>query len=142
MKIILNLEENLKNLKRIKQKLQENELKEILEALGGYMVASVQQNFEEGGRPAKWQPLKPATIKRKKGPGILIESGNLFQGIAYEIDMKQKEVVIGPTGESLAYAMRHNYGDKGNWPIPRRQYLIIQEEDREYIESFTRAFIY
>jgi len=142
MKIILKPEENLKNLDKLKQRLQPGEIDQLLEEIGIYMEASVRRNFYQAGRPEKWQSLKPATKKRKRGPGILIESGALLEGIAHEIHTPERAVEIGPTGESLSYALRHNYGDISNRPIPQRQYLIIQEEDREYLEAFTRAYIY
>lgn len=35
-----------------------------LESFGEDIVNSVQKNFDEEGRPEKWKPLKPATIRR------------------------------------------------------------------------------
>lgn len=142
MKFILIAEEKLKNLMRLKKNLQGDELVGILGGIGVYMVSSARKNFEEGGRPKKWDKLDKETLKRKRGTKILVDSGMLSGGILSEVAPSERAVYIGPSGPSVKYARRHNYGDIGGKPIPQRQFLLMQDEDSEYIDDFIRVSIF
>lgn len=135
MKVTVRTVEKLKNLLRLKNNLSRGEISEILDAIGLYMVRSVRKNFEVGGRPA-WKALKPSTLKRKRGNKILVQSGALSLGILHSVDETDRAVYIGPSGPATKYAARHKFGDEGNYPIPERDYLLMQFEDNVYINSF------
>jgi len=118
----------------------------ILEGIGVYMVASVIQNFEAGGRPEKWQKLAPSTLAQKQKSGktlTLIESGLLKAGIMSWVE--GDSVLIGPTGPAKPYArIQAKGGETGRdhqTIIPSRDYLLLQQEDEEYIRNFIRGEI-
>lgn len=142
MKIKLISQEHLNQLMKLRKKFQGEELEALLEGLGVYEVSSVRKNFEEGGRPQKWAKLNLKTLKRKRGVKILVDSGLLAGGITYEVDTADRAVLIGPSGPSVKYARRHNYGDIGGKPIPKRQFLVMQEEDAEYVNDFIKVWIF
>ncbi len=142
MKFLLIAEEKLKNLMRLRKSLREDELAGILEGIGVYMVSSVRKNFEEGGRPARWKELKKSTLKRKKGTKILVDRGMLAGGILSEVVPTERAVYIGPSGPASKYARRHKYGDIGGEPIPQRDFLLMQDEDSEYIDDFIRVSMF
>jgi phage gpG-like protein len=82
----------------------------VLRAIGDLMVASVDRNFEAEGRPEKWAPLKPATVRRKAKAGksrILLWSGKLAASIASGVDVSNGKVTLGST---LPYARIHQQG--------------------------------
>ena len=94
-------------LKKIKRNLA-TRIPYILESIGIYMEASIIENFQQQGRPEKWCKNAPATLEKKKGNLILHESGHLEFGIRYSVDETHREVIIGPTGPALPYAViRH-----------------------------------
>lgn len=134
MKFIVTTTEKLKKLLELKKKLSPEEIVENLDAIGVYMVGSVRDNIELGGRP-KFTPLKPATLERKKGETILVESEALHLGIMHEVDEEETAVYIGPSGPSSKYAPTHNFGDEERG-IPARTFLLAHPEDDEYIKRF------
>lgn len=135
MKFIVTTIEQLKKLLELKKKLSKEEILEYLDTIGVYMESSVRKNFELGGRP-KFVPLKPATLKRKKGEAILVESGALSLGVTHEVDESEPAVYIGPSGPASKYARTHNQGDEKRG-IPERTFLLVQPEDNAYINQFT-----
>ncbi|RMG55450.1 MAG: hypothetical protein D6723_02720 [Acidobacteria bacterium] len=64
-----------------------------LDAIGRLLVDSIVTNFEKQGRPLKWKPLKPATVKRKKRhpDKILIESQTLMDSITHRVSGRRVE---------------------------------------------------
>jgi phage virion morphogenesis protein len=135
----------LTTLEKIKKNLS-TRIPHILDAIGVYMVASVNENFQEQGRPEKWQENAPATLEKKKGKLILQESGLLKLGIAYEVDESENEVHIGPSGPALPYSAIHQFGGKAGWnrlvTIPARPYLLFQESDRVWIDELVRNEVF
>ena len=67
--------------KRVTEMLQRvKNLRPALKIIGEIGLTSIQRNFEVGGRPKKWKPLAPSTIKQRrrqgKWPGqILVRRG-------------------------------------------------------------------
>lgn len=123
--------ETLKNIQE-----RAGDLKPVMGAIGEIVRASIRRNFEAGGRPDKWQPLKAATIfarmRRKHWPGkILIEkgvSGGLLGSLSYQA-FPDKVVVSA----NKKYAAIHHFGGKagrgGKANIPARPFLMVQKED-------------
>jgi len=142
MKFLIQIREELQNLTKLKKNLQASEIERILEGIGLYMVKSTRENFEEGGRPKKWKTLKKETKQRKRGTKILVENGLLSGGITFDTVLMEKAVFIGPSGPSAKYGRRHNEGDIGGEPIPKRQFLIVQTEDSEYIDDFLHVSMF
>lgn len=81
----------------------------LMRSIANVMHASVIENFMQQGRPAKWQPLKKATIKAraKKGKAgkILQVSGRLIGSINMKYDNNSAVV-----GTNIKYARIHQFG--------------------------------
>lgn len=117
----------------------------ILERAGKKMVASIQTNFTQQGRPEKWSPLKPQTLKGRRrraatidtgGKGkrrgsrrILIDTGWLISSIRYV------QFLNGvAAGTSVKQAKRQQFGypggkGRGRSKTPARPYVMLQPED-------------
>lgn len=71
-----------------------------------------------------WEPLKPATVKRKtrkngSTPPILTETGHLADSIEWKGDYEQQQVIMS---SDLPYAQVHNEGG-GPKNMPQRQFM-------------------
>ena len=91
-----------------------------LNQIGILMVASVDKNFEEQGRPQKWVSLSPMTIamrrdKDKSKIKILQDSGILRGSIAYKVAEDGSSVAVGT---NVSYGKAHQLG--GTSHIPAR----------------------
>jgi phage virion morphogenesis protein len=116
--------------------------------LGETILTSIQENFESGGRPTRWEPLAPSTIvereRKGKWPGrILVRtgvSGGLLGSISYEA-FPRKAVVSA----NKIYAAIHHFGGKagrgGKTDIPARPYMMIQDEDMDEMQAALKNYI-
>lgn len=140
MKINVFTQLELDRLKHIERTLK-GDMHDLLDGIGVYMVESVIRNFEDQGRPKKWDENSKETLKRKKGSLILHQSGLLKAGIMHQVD--GRSVVVGPSGPAVPYARIHQKGGKAGRKsarvtIPPRPYLVMQEADRAYIRREIR----
>jgi phage virion morphogenesis protein len=112
-----------------------------LDIIGETVVASVQQNFEEGGRPTRWAGLKPATWARKKSRKTLVEDKVLSGSISKQVT--GSTVVVGTNVE---YGAIHQFGGKAGRgrrvTIPARPFLLVQDEDWEEINEAMAEFLW
>ncbi|GEM_PF-6639420 len=101
---IEGLEEARRIVRAIGGKLKEP--RPALDAMGRLLVDSIVTNFEKQGRPFKWKPLKPATIKRKKRhpDKILIESQTLMDSITHRVSGRCVEHRRLSTRRAMRYA--------------------------------------
>ena len=80
-----------------------------MKIIGAMVLISVQRNFEVGGRPNKWAPLKASTLKkRKSGGGPLVVKGfaaGLLGSIHSETTPSSATV-----GTDKIYAAVHQFG--------------------------------
>jgi phage gpG-like protein len=85
--------------------IKESDWKSINEEIGNVALDAVRQNFIEGGRPDKWQPLKSGE------PSFLFKSGNLLNSIQMTTGEDGDEYwsETSTTG-GLPYAEIHQYG--------------------------------
>lgn len=112
---------------------------------GGVMLRSVDKNFRAQGRPDRWIPLSPATIKlRRKNRGriaILQDTGRLRGSITMKLG--NGSVAIGT---NVKYAKFHQQPDnpkgfitlKGKFAgtkLVKRPFLMFQDEDKEMINK-------
>ncbi len=85
---------------------------ELMRLISAHMLAAVEDNFEQQGRPKKWTDLKDATKAQRQKLGhwpghILQRSGNLKNNIVQHWDSKQAVV-----GSNEPYAAIQHFGGK------------------------------
>jgi phage virion morphogenesis protein len=118
----------------------EGRLKSMVPALkqiGEHMLRVTEERFSREQAPdgSKWAPLKPSTLRRKKGPKILTESNELRGGIRWQL--------VGTTaiaiGTNKPYGRIHQLGGKAGrgrkTTIPARPYLGISSADQDEIAA-------
>ena len=131
------------------------DMRPAFDLIGEVMQTSIVANFEAGGRPDPWAPLKAKTLlaraggarkaKTKKGTltkkaqrtiaghKILIVSATLRNSIHY---ISSRDNVI--IGSAMKYAATHQYG---RGPIPARPYLVVQRDDDRDICRILRDYL-
>ena len=101
------------------------DLTPVMNTIGQIVRTSVVKNFEQGGRPTKWQPSQRAT---REGGLTLVDSARLRNSINAKATSKQ--VVIGT---NVVYGAIHQLGGKAGRGrkvnIPARPFLAVQAED-------------
>ena len=114
-----------------------------MEIIGEAVVASVQRNFEEGGRPNGWQPLSPVTTAMKKGGSILVGKG-FGGGLLGSIHAEAQPDVVY-IGTDKVYGAIHQLGGQAGRgrkvTIPARPFLMVQDEDIAAINEMLADFI-
>ncbi len=123
----------IKMLNGQRARLMPSKRRKFLKRNGARMVTSITKNFNKQGRPSKWAPLQPSTIKgRKKGqrknPKILQASGDLKRSIVYEVNTTGTAVAIGT---HLPYSP---HLQKGRTNMKARKHIMFQREDIRKIE--------
>lgn len=132
------------------------DMTEAFEKIADVMFRSVQQNFIVGGRPTAWPPLSAYGVDGAQA-SHLMQSGNLFENIQLEWDRQSATVgidtvrvpyaaihnfggVIQHPGSKKFQAFEYNGGMVFTWgtkahaiPMPQRQFMMFQEEDRTEI---------
>lgn len=119
-----------------------------LSAAGALLVASIERNFQEQGRPHKWPPLAASTIagrrkgKGKGGPKILIDTARLKNSINYKMVSSGGEPAV-KVGTNVAYAARQHFGypggsGRGRGKTPSRKFLLVQQP--EDVNAIGRIF--
>lgn len=112
----------------------------------GIIADSVEENFEQEGRP-KWKSLAKSTIKQRekegKWPGkILQRSGS--HGLAGSIT-RHHDATSALVGTNSVYAAIHNFGGKAGRghkvEIPAREFLHLEPEDEEDLETCFAKFL-
>jgi len=96
-------------LKRIQARFKN--LTPAMKLIGETVQASIQQNFEAGGRPQKWPDLSPQTkarrAKKNKWPGQILVVSGIMKQITYQADRDRVTVTAGSK-----YAATHHFGAK------------------------------
>lgn len=87
----------------------EAEKPRIYREIGQSLLVSIRQGFEAEHSPEgeAWEPLKPATVRRRKGDAhpILQRKGDLKKRIAWKVN--PDSVVVGT---NIVYAAAHQFG--------------------------------
>ncbi len=116
------------------------------EVIGETVETSIQQNFEEGGRPEKWVELKASTIAEReregKWPGkILVRHG--ATGLAGSVSYTAYNDKVVVHGNSV-YAAIHNFGGMAgpgrSVEIRKREFMMLQGEDYEEVKDTLRRY--
>jgi phage gpG-like protein len=106
----------------------------------GLLERRAEDQFDtQGGQSGGWAPLAASTLRRKKGPQILIESGALKASLVSSFDADAIRT-IGPDsaayGTKVSYAQYHH---RGTSRMPRRPLLALDEPTRrDIVRAFQR----
>ncbi len=117
------------------------------------VLTAVEDNFQEEGRPSRWQDLSQVTKDMRRGDGelgkILQDTGRLKNSITAEKKegfyekLTDDEMVVGT---NLVYAAIHNFGGMAGRnhkvKIPQREFINLMDDDidevAETIEDWLR----
>lgn len=111
------------------------DLTPVMKQIAQIMKRSVQLNFERGGRPNAWLPLK-------RGSGTpLMGQGTLYRTIRSDSD---KNSALVASGAGLPYWRIHHKGGMAGRghkaSIPARPYMVLQREDIVKIAKMIGTF--
>jgi len=99
--------------------------------VGEIVIRSIQLNFRDEGRPAKWRPFAPSTLKKRQGGKLLQDTGRMLRSISYR-KLNNYGIEVGTNlGGSNSYAATHQFG---RGPIPARPFVMVQDNDIPEIE--------
>jgi phage gpG-like protein len=89
-----------------------------LKTAGAYMLGSIEKNFQSQGRPKRWTPLSPRTLKgRRKGRTKKRSSLILIDRARLKNSMSQK-VTLAAGGAG-----------RGHSKTPSREFLLFQDPE-------------
>ncbi|MDD3238388.1 MAG: phage virion morphogenesis protein [Candidatus Gastranaerophilales bacterium] len=121
------------------------DMKPLMKNIAGIMANAVEENFEQEGRPHKWQELAESTIKKRKKtkhwPGRILQvEGQLATSITTQYD--NESAVIG---SNLAYAAIHQLGGQAGKgkkvTTPARPYLNLTISEYNVIIDETEKYL-
>jgi len=102
------------------------------------MLRSIDNNFKSSGRPITWKPLALSTLRWKMKHGYsskpLIRKGLLIKSIVGKIQGDNKLIM----GTVVPYAKYHQFGTRS---IPKRPFLLFQDQDIQNINSLITGYI-
>lgn len=144
MKAVLDIRADIRGTKDIERKLGKmldgvSNLEPLMDEIGGIMVASTQDNFENSRGPdgTAWAISDRA---RKEGGKTLIDSGLLFSSQTHNATDDSVE-----WGSNMIYAGIQNDGGNagrdGATKLPARTYLGISFSDEIEIEAATEDYL-
>ncbi|WP_051202729.1 phage virion morphogenesis protein [Desulfovibrio aminophilus] len=139
------------------------DLTPAMRATGELLRTSVIRNFEVGGRPQRWAPLKPSTLARRRSSGGPLVVRGMGGGLMGSITA-QASAASAIVGTNKVHAAVHQFGAaKGQFgsvtsitpgkygrtrtmtvpwgTIPARPFMVVQEEDETDIREIIREFV-
>ncbi len=112
----------------------------VMKTVGQVIRASIQRNFEHGGRPEGWIRLSPATLKKRRGNKILVDTARLKNSI--KIQASSDKVIVGT---NVIYAAIHHFGGQAGRgrkvTIPARPFMLVQDEDWKEINEVSADYL-
>lgn len=128
---IIGLEELNKKLKRLEIVTSPAQMKSTMHTIGNMIRNIIEESFENQADPwgTKWKPLKPQTIRAKKGKGkILRAKGNLEDKWHITATPTSVEVSNNSTSPNgYHYGIVHQWGSKRK-NIPARPFLPLEDD--------------
>lgn len=115
------------------------------DAVEMHMIDSLTQNFEQEGRPQKWEPLSDWTIQAKGSSTILQDTGALKNSVNSSNTQRDGNSLEIWAGE--AHGLFHQYADidpmaqfgminkNRKHPMPMRPFMLFQEDDLDTIQE-------
>ena len=120
-------------------RLQNAILADGLNDIAGSIVNGIQAGIaaEKDIDNTSFRPLKPATIRRKKGPGILFETGRMARGtfVAKRASAGNLKAIVRPPLDRQAIGGFHNEG-AGN--LPRREWFGVPKRSDATIDRLIK----
>jgi phage virion morphogenesis protein len=111
----------------------------LMQRLAQRLHFIVDENFEKEGRPRRWRPLNPATIRQRKRKGytgnILQRTGQLKRSITEKVT--NTEAIVGT---NLKYAGVHQFGSRKQ-NIPARPFLKVTKDDIGILTNMVKQYI-
>lgn len=107
----------------------------VFQQYGAYLLRSIDRNFQAQGRPSRWKPLAPATIRERLREGygagpILQRSGALRRSFRFEPRPRTLRV-----WNTKPYFIYHQQGGE---IIPQRQMVVVLRQDRGELTRLAR----
>ena len=124
----------------------------ILPAIRTIVDSSIQRNFQAGGRygndnifgggSQKWVQSRAAKLRHGR---TLIKTSTLLKAIRPEVLFKNGKIDI-IVNINLDYANIHQYGGvvnhgAGSYRLPARPYIVLQNQDLEFIKNVITKFL-
>jgi phage gpG-like protein len=135
------------------------DLTPLMTLMKNHMMVSIRQNFDVGGRPIPWAPLKNEEVgpkgsrskryrrvqSRPRMGGPLVMSGNLRDSIGGTPEADDLVLYARPDTDPIK-AWVHQYGTENagrnhNVTIPARPYLVWQEDDLDWFRKGADGWI-
>ncbi len=132
----------------------------LWDAINDVMIPSLAKNFDQGGRPTPWKPLRVRTMIMRAKQGwpqeapILMRTRKLRNAALakarWSVDPVKGEAVYGKFPQKAWYARIHQGGFvgfmgggefAGTQPIPPRPFAVVQEQDMTDIEEVFRRWL-
>ncbi len=114
----------------------------LIKVWGEIVQTSISENFERGGRPARWTPLSQVTI-RLKGHAVPLRgrTGNLAR---ITIAFQRSTLIVGTAPAARDYAAIQQFGGNAGRNrkvrIPARPFILLQAEDKKEMAAEARVF--
>lgn len=111
------------------------DLRAPLTAAGNVIEEKVAEQFQREVDPdgEAWEPLSPDTLKNKNGGSILVKTGALRDSFNYEVGTDTLSV----SSSSPVFEIH----DQGLPPIPQRQILGLNAEDKNQIAGLVKRYV-
>lgn len=119
---------------------QTTDFSPVFEAFAAYHRRSILRNFMAEGRPLRWSPLQPATIRDRQRQGygagpILQRSGRLMR--AFEFNWRRQSYSVRNT---TPYFNAHQFGYAPN-SLPARPMLVLLAQDKAQFTRLARLHL-
>lgn len=107
--------------------------RQALEVIGGVVESQTRRRLQTekkgpDGRP--WRPWTAAYAARRRGSGGILDlRGSLIDSIRYDVAGDDAVEV----GSNVAYARRHQLGDRGGRPMPARPFIGVSPANEREI---------
>ena len=110
-----------------------SDLRPLMQNIAGILEDSVEENFEQEGRP-KWQMLAKSTIEQRvrvnKWPGMILQMNSAGLASSITSDYDENSAVVGT---NKIYAAIHQFGGKAGRnkkvEVPARPYLRVNPDE-------------
>ncbi len=123
-----------------------SDLTPAMETIGEMGAASIQQNFEQGGRPQKWKDLAESTKaeRRKIGkwPGLILVRKGELKRVTYQAEKRKVSLLPAAVPQAAILHFGGKAGRGHKVTIPKREYMLLQTEDYVEVEAILAEHVF